>query len=318
MGTFGKLLDKYIELRKSERYWLDKSDFHAVRALWLALGSFLSILVGIGLGSAGISIIFTLVITLACASIFLPACFLFSSFHWKRRQRNFALSDDNFNYRKYLEDKFEVEVRKIKLLPIKDDKKDILILKEYKRHQETIAKIDRQIESHKIEHQSFETSETIGKFITAIENKPIYEIIIDKNKRSLLSQVNDSVPKIREDKSVPDIKDSVGKSNTQIKVNSMLLKGTQIRKDLQDFIKEIKENKQIASNKIITFIQEKGLTESFSEFIEENSKKEFLQIDELIDFSNTLEKTRLIDKGNLDWFVDEVHVIKAMTTSYII
>lgn len=154
MGKFTELLRFLKELRQSEVRWQNKSEFYAVRAMWIAMANLLTILSGITFHYLGLMLPVSIMISFGLGSFLLSIAFLISSWHWKTRQKSLASSDEIFDEKQYLENNLVTDIEKIKRLPISDDVKNNLIEKEfikYRRKIDSLEKLQKSIKYLKSE-----------------------------------------------------------------------------------------------------------------------------------------------------------------------
>jgi hypothetical protein len=315
MGTFGKLLEEFIELRKKESYWLDKTDFYAIRAMWLALGSFVSGLLGIALGALGVGIIVSLTVMIGTAAIFIPISFLLSSLHWKTRQRNLALSEDNFNYIKYLDDKFELEVRRINQLPVSEPQKSKLILAEFKNYQKEKNETGKLI---KLDRKNNNLS-NIEKINSTVKEISYSQILIDERKAKLLKEkLEENVideKNTLENKAEKNPFDLFGLDEMFKKFHQNEPEGAKKEREiLSSFISKLKENKELKREELTKFVEERELMQKFATYFQEVKESDKISVDNLIKFGKILETQESLNQKNVEKFMSDIYLIKALAS----
>jgi hypothetical protein len=138
MGKFSRWLKHFAKISKLEDFWRYKGEQASLRGLYMGIAANLSVLIGIIVKVLTGSYIYALLAATGSLPVFFSLAILIASKQWKRRMRNVVSDDDDFNWRMFLEDEYEEQIRKINDLALVRREASKLKVEAYREHQEIL------------------------------------------------------------------------------------------------------------------------------------------------------------------------------------
>lgn len=138
MGKFSNLLKHFARISKLEELWRHRGELAALRGLYLGLAANTSVIIGVFTQVLSGSYIYAFLAATGSLWLLFPLAILIASKNWKGRMKNVVFRDDDFNWRMFLEDEYEEQLRRINDLGLEKSEADKLKVEGYREHQEII------------------------------------------------------------------------------------------------------------------------------------------------------------------------------------
>ena len=138
MGKFSNWLKLFANISKVEDFWRNKGEQAGLRGLYMGIAANVSVLIGILVQILSGSYFYAFIAATGSLWILFPLAIFIVSKHWKKRMRNVVLDDGDFNWRMFLEDEYEEQLRRIIDLQLDKVDTDKLKLEAYREHQEIV------------------------------------------------------------------------------------------------------------------------------------------------------------------------------------
>jgi hypothetical protein len=147
MGKFSRLLQRFTELKTLQTDWRNKGELEAKRGAYMAVAAICSAIPAIGVLALTYNYALASFVGTILLGLCMPLSIWLASKHWKQRFRRVIQSDDDFNWRMYLEDEYEDRIRRIENLRLNPTETDKLKLEAYQEHQTILTQFQVSIAS---------------------------------------------------------------------------------------------------------------------------------------------------------------------------
>jgi hypothetical protein len=113
MGKFSQWLRHFVRISKLEDFWRHKGEQAGLRGFFMGVAANLSVIAGILVTGLTDNYFFGLIAATGSLPLLIALAIVIASKLWKRRIKSVISDDNTFNWRMYLEDEYEDQIRKI-------------------------------------------------------------------------------------------------------------------------------------------------------------------------------------------------------------